>query len=225
MDSGSSDDDGDLQHFKVAVVGNGAVGKSSIIRRLCETGFKDAYKQTLGLDFYTKKLKLPNSNTEVSLQVWDIGGQQLGGKMIDNYLSNSDAICCVYDVTNIASLRDVEDWKECITRVFQGKKAPRMVLVGNKIDLPHRQVTDEMHAEVAATYGMDSYLVAAISGEKICTMFTKIAASLVGVEVKDTDLEWGDRVAVTVERGQMGRPQLPVLHSTHQSDGGGCLVM
>eukprot|EP00796_Vickermania_ingenoplastis_P005910 gene5910-4225_t len=202
MDSGSSDSDGEFHQFKVAVVGNGAVGKSSIIRRLCESGFKESYKQTLGLDFYTKKITLPNSATAVSLQVWDIGGQQLGGKMIDHYLSNSNAICCVYDVTNIASLRDVEEWKECITRVFKGKTLPKMILVGNKIDLPHRQVSDGMHEEVANTYGMDAYLVAAISGEKINSMFTKIAADLVGVQVADTDLEWGDHVAVTVQPGQ-----------------------
>lgn len=230
MDSGSSDSEEEYQSFKVAVVGNGAVGKTSIIRRLCESGFKESYKQTLGLDFYTKKMTLPNSSVMVSLQVWDVGGQQLGGKMIDHYLSNSHAICCVYDVTNTSSLRDVEDWKDCIARVFKGKTPPKLILVGNKIDMPHRQVSEEMHRDVATKYHMDSYLVAAISGEKIRSMFTKIAADLAGVKVETTDLEWGDQAAVTVHQNEMPVARLPVLHANAKSkssseSSGGCMIM
>lgn len=227
MHSGSSDEDEDHKQFKIAIVGNGAVGKTSIIRRLCQSGFKTHYNQTLGLDFYTKQLPIPNSNVVASLQVWDVGGQQLGGKMIEHYLSNSDAILCVYDVTNPSSLQDVEDWKDCIVKVFQGKaEKPKLILVGNKTDLPYQKVTKETHDEVAATYGMDAYLVSAISGERIQSMFIKIAADLAEVSVDLEDVDWGDRVAVTVDKRIAPRSRLPILHATEcANNNNACAIM
>ena len=55
------------------VLGDGAVGKTSLIMRFCEDNFKQSYKQTIGLDFFIKRVVLPG-NVHVTLQIWDIGG-------------------------------------------------------------------------------------------------------------------------------------------------------
>merc|ERR1711998_583977 len=88
-DSASSDE-GDQMQFKVIVIGDGAVGKTSIVNRFCKDHFSNTYKQTIGLDFYLKRVTLPN--VEAALQVWDIGGQQIGGKMLGNYIFGSHAV-------------------------------------------------------------------------------------------------------------------------------------
>ena len=67
--------------------------------RFCEDYFAKSYKQTVGCDFYVKRLELPE-NIFVSLQVWDIGGQSLQGKMIKTYVYEANAVVLAYDITN-----------------------------------------------------------------------------------------------------------------------------
>jgi GTPase SAR1 family protein len=72
-DEDSSGDEPENYQYKVVVLGNGTVGKTSIIMRFCEDHFARSYKQTIGVDFFVKRLEMPG-NVNVALQVWDIGG-------------------------------------------------------------------------------------------------------------------------------------------------------
>ena len=82
QDDYDDEDDGpeNLQ-YKVVVLGNGTVGKTSLIMRFCDDYFGKSYKQTIGVDFFVKRMELPG-DVQVALQVWDIGGQSIFGKMI-----------------------------------------------------------------------------------------------------------------------------------------------
>ena len=80
-----SEDEPEQLQYKVILLGDGAVGKTSIAMRFTEDHFAKAYKQTIGLDFFIKRLVLPGE-VHVALQIWDIGGQTIGGKMIGNYI-------------------------------------------------------------------------------------------------------------------------------------------
>ena len=71
--------------------GDGTTGKTSLIMRFCEDYFAKTYKQTIGVDFFVKRLELPQ-NTLVGLQVWDIGGQSIFGKMIGTYIYEANAV-------------------------------------------------------------------------------------------------------------------------------------
>lgn len=235
MESGSdSSEDGTIQ-FKVVVLGNGAVGKTSLIRHFCDSGFTKSYKQTIGVDFYSRRVQLPHSHPPVTLQLWDIGGQQIGGKMLANYIYGSHAVCLVYDITDLNSFKDLSDWKECVDKVFADAPAvdkPKMVLVGNKVDLPNRQVTDENQAAFSKNFNMPHCTVSAQSGERVNAMFTRIAATLAGVEMKQQDLDLADRVAANVvsrpEERQVA-PRALVMQATSNSQGkrknGDCAVM
>ena len=83
----------DSQHrvFKIVVLGNGTVGKSSLISRVCDDAFVKDYKQTVGVDFYTVSLRLP-SNVSAQLQLWDIGGQSISSKMIPTYVYEAHGV-------------------------------------------------------------------------------------------------------------------------------------
>ncbi|KPA83199.1 putative small GTP-binding protein Rab28 [Leptomonas pyrrhocoris] len=225
MDSGSdASDDGALQ-FKVVVLGNGAVGKTSLIRHFCESGFTKSYKQTIGLDFYSRKVQLPHHHPAVTLQLWDIGGQQIGGKMLANYIHGSHAVCLVYDLTNANSFKDLSDWKTCVDNAFQDvpeADKPRMILVGNKADLPNRAVSEEDQLALCKELNVEYCTVSAQSGERVNTMFTRIAATLAGVEMKQQDLEMRDRVTANVVSRPEERkeaPRVAMLHATSSSHG------
>jgi len=191
-----SDDDGiEMLQYKVIVVGDGAVGKTSLIMRFCEDAFKQSYKQTIGLDFFIKRLVLPG-NVHTTLQIWDIGGQQIGGKMLSNYIFGSHAVLFVYDVTSAESFKNVEDWLDVVLQSCKNQeKMPYLGLVGNKMDLNHlRVVKAEKHSLLAVENSMNAFFVSAKSGDKVNSLFVKVAADLAGVTLSKAELEVAENV-------------------------------
>jgi Ras-related protein Rab-28 len=130
-----SDDEGPTKEhqLKVVLVGDGTAGKTSIITRFCQNNFDKTYNQTIGIDFFLKRIMLPGDRY-VSLQVWDIGGQTLGGKMLDNYLAGAHIIMFVYDVTNFSSFENLDDWRLHVEKCVKDSEAhkPKFALVANK---------------------------------------------------------------------------------------------
>lgn len=102
MHSGSSDEEPQSVQYKVILLGDGAVGKTSIAMQFAQNHFAQSYKQTIGVDFFIKRITLPNGPS-VALQIWDIGGQSIGGKMIGNYIYGANAVLLCYDITNYQS--------------------------------------------------------------------------------------------------------------------------
>eukprot|EP00345_Euplotes_harpa_P013831 CAMPEP_0168337616 /NCGR_PEP_ID=MMETSP0213-20121227/12300_1 /TAXON_ID=151035 /ORGANISM="Euplotes harpa, Strain FSP1.4" /LENGTH=176 /DNA_ID=CAMNT_0008343147 /DNA_START=8 /DNA_END=538 /DNA_ORIENTATION=- len=165
--SSSDDDEPENLQYKVILLGNGTVGKTSIINRFCEDYFAKSYKQTIGVDFYVKRLELPE-NIYTALQVWDIGGQSIFGKMITTYIYEANAVVFVYDITNHQSFADLEDWHQLVAKTFEGKEMPLMALMGNKIDLNHMQaVKSEEHEQFAEDNKLYSFYVSAKTGDQV----------------------------------------------------------
>ena len=75
------------------------MGKTSIITRFCEDQFARSYKQTIGLDFFVKRIELPG-NIQVTMQVWDIGGQSIFSKMITTYIYEANAVSLLPIIEN-----------------------------------------------------------------------------------------------------------------------------
>jgi len=158
MADSDSDDNVETLQYKVIVLGDGAVGKTSLIMRFCEDSFQQSYKQTIGLDFFIKRIVLPG-NVHVTLQLWDIGGQQLGGRMLANYIYGSHGVILVYDVTNMESFKNLEDWYDLVKTTFKDKeRMPYVAMIGNKMDLNHlRVVKSEKHSLFAVENGMSGF--------------------------------------------------------------------
>jgi Ras-related protein Rab-28 len=189
------DDDSDVEHiqFKVILLGDGAVGKTSLAMRFCENHFGKQYKQTIGLDFFVQNVELPG-NVHATMQIWDIGGQSIGGKMISNYIFGSHAVLLVYDITNYQSFQDLEDWLRLVKRTFdaagENSQMPYAALVGNKLDLGHlRAVRRETHDQFCDENDLNSFLCSAKSGDQVKAAFTRIAADLAGVTISKPELD------------------------------------
>ena len=127
MDSDESDTDLDVikKQFKVILLGDGTVGKTSIAKRFSQDSFAQTYKQTIGLDLLLRRLQLP-PNYNVTLQLWDIGGQSIGSQMISNYISGANAILLCYDITNYESFANLEDWYRIVMKTYEGQSMPGM---------------------------------------------------------------------------------------------------
>ena len=208
--SDDDDDGGENLQYKVIVMGDGAVGKTSLINRFCQDGFGQSYKQTIGVDFFNKKVVLPG-NVTVTLQIWDIGGQQVGGKMLGKYIFGAAAVLFVYDTTNPETFKNIDDWYGFVCTEFKGMKRPFMGLIGNKVDLQHlKAVKTEKHTLYAIEHQMASFYVSAKSGEKVQSTFTRVAADLSGITLSKAEVDAMDTV---VTAAIVDHPAAPVSDS------------
>mmetsp|Transcript_21633 Transcript_21633/g.29793 ORF Transcript_21633/g.29793 Transcript_21633/m.29793 type:complete len:233 (-) Transcript_21633:38-736(-) len=175
------DDDVTSYQFKIILLGDGAVGKTSIASRIAEDKFSQNYKQTVGVDFFMKRLSMP-PNIQIALQIWDIGGQSIGSKMITNYIAGADAVLLCYDITNYESFANLEDWYRLVIRTFHSGNMPYVALLGNKNDLKHlTAVRFVQHSKFAEENSMASFLMSAKSGDQVKQAFWKVACTLAGV--------------------------------------------
>lgn len=194
--SSSDEEDTVEQQLKITLIGDGTCGKTSLCVRLSQENFDKQYKQTMGLDFFLKRYSLPG-NTNVTLQVWDIGGQQIGGKMLETYLYGANGIVLVYDVTNVNSFENLQDWLEVVKNAFAriDTKLPYLALIGNKKDLEHlRVVKKEKHADFAQENDMASFFLSAKSGDQVNYCFQKMAADILGIRLSKQEVEQSNRV-------------------------------
>lgn len=183
----------DATTCKLVLVGNGSIGKSSLCARFISDGFEKKYKQTVGIDFLEKVVNI--RQTPVTLQVWDIGGQNLGSKMLNNYLTGISVAFLCYDITDIQSFHDMSDWLQVIRKTNENEsnsnhKKVLIFLVGNKIDLEHtRQVKEEIHDKFILTNNINGgFFMSAKSGEHVMSSFYQAAAAYINVKLTENEL-------------------------------------
>lgn len=189
-----SEPDEDAKQLKIVIIGDGASGKTSLATRYSQEQFGKQYKQTIGIDFFLKRIVL-SGNIHVALQVWDIGGQTIGGAMLQNYIYGSHGVLLVYDITNHNSFDNLEDWLRTLQKVFGTEKMPYLALVGNKIDLEYmRTVKMDKHQRFAQQHGMSSHFVSAKTGDSVAMCFQRVAAEIIGIKLTKTEAEQQHKV-------------------------------
>ncbi|KAJ1143663.1 hypothetical protein NDU88_009968 [Pleurodeles waltl] len=122
--------------FKVLIVGDATVGKTSLVQRYSNDSFTKHYKSTVGVDFALKVLQWSDSET-VRLQLWDIAGQERFTSMTRLYYREAAACVIMFDVTNRASFLNSQKWKEDLdskATLQNGAPVP-CILLANKCDL------------------------------------------------------------------------------------------
>jgi len=137
--------------FKVAMLGNSGVGKTSMVHCFTERDDDSAEMSTLGEELHTKNIQMKDGR-EVTLQIWDTAGQEKYAELSTVYCRGADAVILCYDITDWCSFKDVENW---LSMVAVSEEA-LIVLVGCKSDLSEtRIVTSELGRAKAAVLGED----------------------------------------------------------------------
>ncbi|KAI5731823.1 hypothetical protein M8J77_016689 [Diaphorina citri] len=127
--------------FKVIVIGDPTVGKTSFVQRYVQNTFKKDYKGTVGVDFALKIVKWRDQQ-KIKLQLWDIAGQERFTWMTRVYYKDAHGCIIMFDLTNQNSFKNTLKWKKDVDlkcTLSDGSPIPCMLLA-NKCDLPHRQV-------------------------------------------------------------------------------------
>lgn len=122
-------------NFKLVILGNSEVGKSSILRRFVYNSYLTNPVKTRGLDTCTKSTEVDGK--KVSMQIWDTAGEEAYRAINNIYLRQAAACIVVYDLTNDTSYNDLDYWLEEINAAIDD---PIVAIAGNKKDLEKERV-------------------------------------------------------------------------------------
>ena len=164
--------------YKLVILGEVAVGKSSIAQRFVNGKFTNLHNPTVGALFLTKKIKV--NDKYIKYDIWDTAGQERYHSLTPMYYKNARAAVVVFDVTSSSSFERAQKW---MTELFE-KATPGIViaLCGNKIDLENRQVSKEEAEEYANKVGCLYMEVSAKTNENIDELFNQIGSRLPMIE-------------------------------------------
>ncbi|KAI6133612.1 GTP-binding protein RAB5 [Pisolithus thermaeus] len=162
--------------FKLVLLGESAVGKSSLVLRFVKDQFDDYRESTIGAAFLTQTVTL-DDQTIVKFEIWDTAGQERYKSLAPMYYRNANCAVVVYDITQTSSLDKARTW----IRELQRQADPSIViaLCGNKTDLgARRQITQEEAKKYADEEGLMWFETSAKTGEGVSEVFTAIAKKL-----------------------------------------------
>ena len=153
----------------------GGVGKTSLAVRYTEDRFDQQMKMTIGVNFATKQLQV--EDREITLLLWDLGGQPRFQDVIVDYFRGSKLAIAVYEVSRPFTMYRLENW---ISRLYTSVPNCHIFLVANKIDerIPEMGVSSEDAKEFAEKYNAQTFEVSAKTGEGVVEMFEAVGIHL-----------------------------------------------
>jgi len=163
--------------FKILMIGDPAVGKSSLLLRYADNQFTSNFISTIGVDYKEKEL-IVGSN-KVKIQIWDTAGQERFRTITSSYYRGAHGMILTFDVTNEQSFRSLGKWLQEVERYAEENVV--VVLAGNKLDLGEgaSKVSATEVDEFRAKYGLDFFQVSAKEGTSVDALFQRLAEQVV----------------------------------------------
>jgi len=130
------DNDDDLMTFKILLLGNQEVGKTSFIIRFTDDKFNEGPLSTIGVDIKCKKIKRKDKN--ILIKIFDTAGEERFRSISKNYFASADGILILYDISNDESFKSIKGWIENIKENVNLSEIG-LIIVGNKCDIPENE--------------------------------------------------------------------------------------
>ncbi|XP_064613731.1 ras-related protein Rab-21-like [Liolophura sinensis] len=148
--AGTSTGGGRSHNFKVVLLGEGCVGKTSLVLRYVENKFNDKHITTLQASFLNKRINI--GGKRVNIAIWDTAGQERFHALGPIYYRDSNGAILVYDITDEDSFQKVKNWVKELKKMLGNDIC--LCIAGNKIDLEkERHVSVEEAEAYAASVG------------------------------------------------------------------------
>jgi Ras-related protein Rab-8A len=163
--------------FKIIVLGDPGVGKTSLILRYTNNAFRRSYIPTLGVHVSDKIFKI--NDAIVQLVIWDLAGQQKFDTMRHQFYMGSDAFILVFDLTDLKSFENISNWFLDIQNQLKEQENLIGCIIGNKSDLEKQiKIKFENARELSSYLNLNFFETSALSGSNVDNVFTQLAQSL-----------------------------------------------
>lgn len=200
--------------FKVVLLGEGCVGKTSLVLRYVENKFNDRHFSTLQASFLNKKINI--AGKRVSLAIWDTAGQERFHALGPIYYRDSNGAILVYDVTDEDSFQKVKTWVKELRKMLGNDVC--LCIAGNKIDLEKGRAVSLEEADLYATsVGAKHFMTSAKLNRGIEELFVDLAKRM--IEVAESSDE--HRVN-SLGRGNNPRRNVVIVDDEIQQQKTGC---
>ncbi|CDR99148.1 probable GTP-binding protein ypt5 [Sporisorium scitamineum] len=191
--------------FKLVLLGESAVGKSSLVLRFVKDQFDDYRESTIGAAFLTQTVSL-DAQTTVKFEIWDTAGQERYKSLAPMYYRNANCAVVVYDITQPSSLDKAKAW----IRELQRQADPNIIiaLAGNKADLAstRRAIPTEEAEKYAQEEGLLFLETSAKDSSNVSELFTMIARKLPLEQAADSQRGAAGRAGTASAGGAGARP-------------------
>ena len=186
--------------FKVLLIGNSGVGKSSLLLRFADDVFTDNFMPTIGVDFKIRTIEVDGKT--IKLQIWDTAGQERFKTITSSYYKGAHGIIVTYDITDRESFSAIENWMNEVEKHASDNIS--RILVGNKCDMADaRQVSTDEGKELAEHYNVRFLETSAKDCKNVEEAFIMMTR-----EIKD-------RVAITQPKKAQSGMFLSICYLTH----------
>jgi small GTP-binding protein len=170
--------------FKLILIGDSGVGKSSLALRFAFDDFNMNGKATIGVDFMSRVIV--HDNNRIRAMLWDTGGQERYRGLLESYYRGAVGAILAFDITNRGSFDRVEHWLDEIRR--HGDSKMKVVLVGNKRDRRHeRRVTTAEATALATKLGIAYIEASALESINVDQAFESLIITIFNDLPKNTD--------------------------------------
>ena len=161
--------------YKIVLLGDEGVGKTSTINQHVEKKFEEQYKMTIGTDISAKLIQAEGKN--IYLIIWDIGGQDKFRVLRESYLQGAFGALVLYDITNVTSYLHIHEWIED-TKKYCGNIP--FVLCGNKCDLEeNRGVSKEDGDKLAKEINADFLETSVKTADNVDEAFKRLIEKII----------------------------------------------
>jgi len=196
--------------LKVVVLGDAGVGKTSLVKQYIDGNFDSQYKPTIGADFLTKDISLPNRG-DFKFQIWDTAGQERFRSIAASFYRGADACVLVYDISDIKTFQNLDRWmKEFLeSSGAENSKNFPFVVLGNKSDMSDEMMVSKSRAQAwcKSKPNVSFFETSALSKLNVVEAFNAVAVAAGGclpppvslVNVKDLDISFAANNALAAE--------------------------
>lgn len=161
--------------FKLLLIGDSGVGKTSILFKFSEDTFSPAFISTIGIDFKIRTIEVDGK--KIKLQVWDTAGQERFRTITTAYYRGAMGIMLVYDVSNLKSFENISNWIRNIE--MHATQDVELMILGNKCDIADkRQVSKEKGEQLALQHSIKFMETSAKATINIEEAFTTLARDI-----------------------------------------------
>lgn len=168
----------EIPKYKVVLLGDSSVGKTSLVNRYISDLFDESTSATVGSS-YSERLVRTCKDKRVTLSIWDTGGQERYRCLAPLYYREAAAAILVFSVTDRATLTACDKW---IQELRTARLNCLIFIAANKVDTPTRQISEEEGQAFGRERSVGYFEVSAKSGIGVAKMFTELAERLVNCQ-------------------------------------------